>query len=133
MTKREAQELKRRHRRAAEGKAQQEQEDDWLKHNRKWFKDLVVLANEACRAAGVAFDCTPEQLENLLQAVDPNMLMVVQGGGRMLVKLAGYLARRLEVEDAIGPATPEEDAEAAEPIAPEHYAKVAEASAHAVA
>jgi hypothetical protein len=42
-----------------------EQEDGWLKENKKWFKDLVVLANDATRAAGVPNQCTPEQLEKL--------------------------------------------------------------------
>jgi hypothetical protein len=95
LTKREAHELVRKRKYAAEEKQQQEQQDDWLKHNRKWFKHLVALANEASRAADVMEQCTPEQLENLLQAVDPSSLMYVRGGGRRLFHLANHLAELL--------------------------------------
>jgi hypothetical protein len=74
LTKREAQEIMRKHEGAANEKKEQEREDEWLRDNRRWFKDLVALANEATRAADVVDQCTPEQLDNLLQAIDPGLL-----------------------------------------------------------
>jgi hypothetical protein len=77
---------------------EQEQEDEWLKHSRDWFKEVVALCNEAVRMADVPNQCTPEQLDKLLQAVDPKMLMYLYGGGRMLFKLAVRLAEKLGEE-----------------------------------
>jgi hypothetical protein len=96
ITKREALAEMRKLKGTAKEKQAQEQEDAWLKHNRKWFKDLVALANEATSAAGVPFQCTPEQLDNLLQAVDPGLLSYVRRSGNALLKLADYLEGLLE-------------------------------------
>jgi hypothetical protein len=84
--------------RAAKEKQQQEKEDEWLKHDRKWFKALVEVANEASRVAGVMDQYEPEQLDKLRQAIDPKMLMYVRGGGRMLFRVANRLAELLEVD-----------------------------------
>src|SRR5262249_31110644 len=77
---------------------EQEQEDEWLKHNRKWFKDLVAVANEASRVASVMDQCTPEQEDNLRRVIDPALLMYVRGGGRMLFRVANRLAELLGAE-----------------------------------
>jgi hypothetical protein len=72
LTKREAHSLMRGHTYDEKVKAQQEQEDDWLKHNRRWFKELCTIANDASRAAAVVDQCTtPEQQHGLLKAVEP--------------------------------------------------------------
>jgi hypothetical protein len=99
LTKREAHDLMRKYEGAAEEKQKQDQEDDWLKHSRKWFKDLVALANEVHRAACVADECTSEQLDNLLQVIDPGSLMYLHGAGRRLFNLANHLAELLGGEE----------------------------------
>jgi hypothetical protein len=98
LTKREALDIMRKFKGVAKEKQQQEQEDEWLRDNRRWFKDLLALANEVHRAADVVDQCTPEQLEILLQAIDPCSLMYVRGGGRRLFKLANRLAELLGAE-----------------------------------
>jgi hypothetical protein len=105
LTKREAHDKMRKLKGNAKEKQQIEQEDEWLKHDRKWFKDLVAVANEASRVANMLDEYTPEQLDNLLQAVDPTALMYVRGGGRMLFRVANRLAALLGVdaEEALGP------------------------------
>ena len=120
LTKREAHERMRELKGAAKTKQEQEQEqeDEWLKHDRKWFKDLVAVANEASRVAGVLDEYTPEQLDKLRQAVDPKLLMYVRGGGRMLFRVANRLAELLgeDLEEASAPverARQEERAQAA--------------------
>jgi len=71
--------------------------------------------------AGVVDECTPEQLENLLQVVDPTALMFVRGGGRRLFKLANHLAELLgaEVEEFTVP-------KASVPIKPAHPEAIAQ-------
>ena len=107
LTKREAHERMRELKGTAkdEREREQEQEDEWLKHDRKWFKDLVAVANEASRVASVMDQCTPEQLDKLRQAVDPKLLMYVRGGGRMLFRVANRLAELLgeDLEEASAP------------------------------
>jgi hypothetical protein len=103
ITKSEAHALMRKQGHAVKEQQEQEQEAEWQRHNRKWFKDLVELANEATRMAGVVDECTPEQLDNLLKAVDPTMLMYVRGGGLSLIKVATALATRLGAEEELGP------------------------------
>jgi hypothetical protein len=100
ITKREAQELRRKHKGATKEKQQQDQEDEWLRDTRRWFRDLVAAANEGSRVAGnVDLDqCTSEQLDNLLQAIDPGSLMYVRRGGRMLFRVANRLAELLGVD-----------------------------------
>jgi hypothetical protein len=98
ITKREAREEVRKHKGTA--KQKQDQEDEWLRDTRRWFRDLVAAANEASRVAGnVDLDeCTSQQLDNVLQAIDPASLMYVRRGGRMLFKLANDLAELLGVD-----------------------------------
>jgi hypothetical protein len=82
------------------GKAQEakeaEQEDNWLKHNRKWFKDLVTLAHEVSRVAVVPNEFTPEQQHNLLQVIEPVKVLNIRGAGNMLVRLADHLDELLD-------------------------------------
>jgi hypothetical protein len=59
--------------------------------------------------------CTPEQLDNLLQVVDPNLLVDVRRGGTLLIEVADKLEE------------PEET------IAPERRAEAAKASARVTA
>ena len=101
LTRREAQDLMRRHRGTEKEKQKQDQEDEWLRDNRRWFNDLVAVANEASRVAGMVDLDDAEQLDKLLQAVDPGSLMYVRAGGRMLFRVANRMAERLgeEVEE----------------------------------
>ena len=121
ITKREAHDQMRKLKGTA--KEKQEQEEEWLKHNHKWFKDLVALANEASRMADVTDQCTSEQLDNLLQAVDPDLLMYVRGAGKRLVALADNLEQLLEEEEA---------AEQAEQAEQEHSAPIERAHPEAI-
>jgi hypothetical protein len=99
ISKREAHKLMRKQEYTAKVKHEQEQEDDGVKQDRKWFRDLATIANEAMRAAGVVHDCTPEQLKNLLRVIDPSLLMHVRAGGNALRKLADRLEQLLEEQD----------------------------------
>jgi hypothetical protein len=107
ITKREAHERMRELKGTAKEKREQEQEqeDEWLKHDRKWFKDLVAVANEASRVAGVMDEYESEQLDSLRQVIDPKLLMYVRGGGRMLFRVANRLAELLgeDLEEASAP------------------------------
>jgi hypothetical protein len=103
LTKNVAQAIMRKHKNGGQEKKKAAQEAEWLKHNRKWFKDLVVLANEATSAAAFAHnECTTdEQWRRLLDAIEPGQLMYVGQGGRMLVWLADLLERLLEEPDTV--------------------------------
>jgi len=105
LTKREAHDKMRKLKGSAKKKQQEEQENEWLKHDRKWFKDLVAIASEASRVAGMLDEYTPEQLDKLPQAIDPELLMCVRGGGRMLFRVANRLAELLgeDLEEASAP------------------------------
>jgi hypothetical protein len=97
-TKREAQELRRKLEGTAKGKQEQAQEDEWLRDNRRWFADLVAVADKASRVAGMVDLDDDEQLDKLLPAVDPGSLMYVRKGGRMLFRVANRLAEKLGVD-----------------------------------
>ena len=118
LTKREAHDKMRKLKGSAKKKQQEEQENEWLKHDRKWFKDLVAIASEASRVAGMLDEYTPEQLDKLPQAIDSELLMCVRGSGRMLSRVANRLANLLGVdeEEASAPI------ERAYPEAPAHVA-----------
>jgi len=60
--------------------------------------------------ADVTDQCTSEQLDNLLQAVDPDLLMYVRGAGKRLVALADNLEQLLEEEEAAEQAEQEHSA-----------------------
>jgi len=93
ITKREARDLMREHKKQSQGVEEAEQADDWTKHNRQWFKELVALASALYRKADVVVDeCAPEQLENLRQVIDPNLLRDVRTSGRLVVRIADQLA-----------------------------------------
>jgi hypothetical protein len=134
ITKREAHELMRKQKHAAEEKQkqeqeqEQEQEEDWFKHSSKWFRDLCTHASEAARAADVAVQCTPEKLHELLQVVEPLMLMNLGRDGRLVANLAEHLEAKLKEEDAVEQAELE-NVEASAPIERVH----SEAIAHVVA
>jgi hypothetical protein len=118
-TKREARDRMRKHNGTAKEAKEAAQESQWLKHYRKWFKDLVALANDASRAADVPDLCTSEQLADLLQAVDPKALMHIRAAGRRLFNLGNQLAKQLgeEVQQfARAPTTPDRPADAVEAI-----------------
>jgi hypothetical protein len=74
---------------------------DWDRHAKRWFKNVLTLANDAIRTAEVARQCsTPEQRDNLLMAVDPHLVADVREGGKALVELADWLEERLEEASA---------------------------------
>ena len=119
ITKRDALDLMRKHNGKAKEAKEEKQETEWLKHNRKWFKDLVELANDAARAANVVEQCTSEQLEDLLKAVDAHSLQFLRRDGRMLFNVANRLAELLgeDLEEARRPITRDRRAEAEEATA----------------
>lgn len=110
LTKREAQDLMREQKESKnkngknKNSGNKEKEEDWIKHCRAWFKDLVALANDATRTADVLNQCTPEQLDHLLQVVDPNLLEVVRRGGTVLIEVADLLEGLLEEPEPVRPA-----------------------------
>jgi len=67
--------------------------------------------------------CTPEQLDKLLQAVDYSLLMYVRGGGRMLANLADRLEALLEERER------SKAVEASAPIKRTHPEATAQAAA----
>jgi hypothetical protein len=70
-----------------------------------------------------------EQLDKLLQAVDPGSLMYVRGGGRMLVNLGDRLEALLEEQEMSEPAEVSEPVEASAPIEHAHPEAPAQAAA----
>jgi hypothetical protein len=99
ITKREAEQLRRKYQGKVKAKQKQKQnQDQWLRDKQKWFRDLVKAANEATRVAGMVDLDDAEQLDKLLPAVDPGSLKYVRGGGRMLVRVATRLAELLEAD-----------------------------------
>ena len=105
LTKRKAHDLMRKQASATKEKQEREQAEDWVKHNRVWFKELCNIVNEAARTAEALDECTPEQQEKLRQAIDPNLLLDVRRGGRMLIYTADRLAALcgLDVNDDYNP------------------------------
>ena len=110
ISKREALDLKRRLKGAEEGKGQQVKEaaetDEWLKHNKKWFKDLVVRCQDVTGAVQVWHDCSPEQQSRLLQAVEPNLLMYIRQSGKVALDFVAEVKSRLEEDRAEDEAKP---------------------------
>ena len=104
LTKREAQDLMREQKESknTNGKNSKSknsgdnEKDEWIKHNHAWFKGLVALANEATRTADALKQCRPDQLNHLLQVVDPSLLVDVRRGGTALIEVADKLAKLLE-------------------------------------
>jgi hypothetical protein len=105
ITKREAHRLMRQQAYTAKTKREQEQEDNWGKHNRGWFKALVTLGDEVMRTAGAVNvdECTPEQQESLRQVIDANLLRRVRASGRVLIKTADHLASLCGLDENYDP------------------------------
>jgi hypothetical protein len=118
ITKREAYELRRKLKGDEEEKQEQQQEGEWLRDNRRWFRDLCTDAEKAARAANFAFQCPREKLHELLDVVDSLKLMNLGGHGRIVANLAEHLeALKKEKEQAEQAEQAEqEDAEASAPI-----------------
>jgi hypothetical protein len=98
LTKREARDRMHKHNGTAKEAKETAQESQWLKHYRKWFKDLVALTNDVTRAADIPNQCTETQLVSLLQVVDPKALTYLWRSGRVLFNLANQLAELLGEE-----------------------------------
>jgi hypothetical protein len=115
LTKREAREEMLKFKGTPNNKQKQNEKDQWLRDNQKWFRDLVKAANEAARVAGIVDLDDDEQLNKLLGAVDPDSLKYVRDGGRMLLLVANRLAELLGVdaEEASAQAHPKATAHAA--------------------
>jgi hypothetical protein len=128
LTKRKANEIMRKYEGAEEEKQEQKQEDEWLRDNRRWFRDLCTLASEASHAADVAFQCTSEKLHELLQVVDSLMLTNLGRDGRMVANLAEHLEALLKEEDQ-AEQTEQADAEASVPIERAYRKATAQAAA----
>jgi hypothetical protein len=100
LTAREARGLMQEHRRASGKQQKRDQEEHWLKHNRKWFRGLYAHAEEASRAAYLALDCPPEKQRELLQAIDKLLLMDLGGFGRALINFVDEYEKLLEEQEA---------------------------------
>jgi DNA repair exonuclease SbcCD ATPase subunit len=105
LTKREALDMMRELKGAAKEKQKQEQEDDWLKHNRRWFRELYAHAEEAYRAADVALNCPPEKQRELLRVVEPLMRDNLRMYGGMLRTFADHYEKLLAEQEAAERAT----------------------------
>jgi protein required for attachment to host cells len=128
LTKRAARDLMHKLKGAEEEHRQEEQENDWLKDNRRWFRALCTRALEVSRMVEVALNLTPEKQGELVQVVEPLMLGELRMYGRMLVELANHLERLFEAEEAAEQPEPE-DVEVSAPIEraqPEATAQAAE-------
>jgi hypothetical protein len=115
LTKREAREVMLKFKGTPKNKQKQNEKDQWLRDNQKWFRDLVKAANEATRVAGIVDLDDNEQLNKLLGAVNPDSLKYVRDGGQMLLRVANRLAELLGVdaEEASAQAHPKATAHAA--------------------
>jgi hypothetical protein len=103
----------------------EKQENDWLKDNRRWFRELCTHAAEARRRANVALECTPEKLRDLLQVIDMEMVMSLGGAGVRLRELADLLESLLEEEASKRAMRAEAKApKVVEPVHPEISARV---------
>jgi hypothetical protein len=99
ITKREAHRLMRELKGAEVEQQQEEQENDWRKDNRRWFRELYNHTVEVSRMVRVALNLPPEKQRELLQVVDRLMLMNMGGCGRMLADFVDrFEALREEAE-----------------------------------
>lgn len=110
ITKRTAQDLKRKLDSAGKEKAQETKEEadaaEALRETKKWFGDLVVDANKIRGSADVTEHCTTdEQWCRLLDAVERQQLADIRRTGTTLVRLADqleYLSDKKVTEDFAG-------------------------------
>lgn len=72
------------------------EESEWDKHNAKWFKHVVTLAQDASSAANAMLDAPEAKQREMLQVVEPSLVMKVKAGGVALCELANHLERLLE-------------------------------------
>jgi hypothetical protein len=128
LTEREARKLMQGHRRASGKQRKQDQEEHWLKHHRKWFREFYVHAEEASRAAAVALNCEPEKQREMAQVIELRALMDLRGFGRMVVNFAEEYEKLLEEQEAEERAE-HENAETSGPIAGVHSEAIAQAAA----
>jgi hypothetical protein len=135
ITKREACQLVRREKATAEEDQQEKQESGWLKQNRKWFKDLVTQASEVSRiATTVDLDaCTTKQLEDLRDAIEPNLLRQVRSAGLLLRETADRLAEICELDENYDPIPGEADVEVEPSAIPAEPSAIPAEQAFAVA
>ena len=98
ITKREALDLKRKLKGVEKEKTKEKQKDDWLKENRRGFRELYNHAEAASRVADVWLDCTPEKQLELLQAVKSLMRDSLRGFARTLIEFADHYAQLAEQE-----------------------------------
>jgi hypothetical protein len=96
ITKQEARCEVSRHRGIAEAKAQETKEEaeaaEALRETKKWFGDLVILANKIRGVAQITHQCTTdEQWCRLLDNVERQQLADIEGTGNTLIFLAELL------------------------------------------
>jgi hypothetical protein len=100
LTKREAHIEMRKLKGAEEGQQREEEENDWRKNNRRWFRELYKHALEVSRMVEMAVNSTPEKQRELLQVVEPLLLMNMGGCARNLVRFVDHFEALLEEEEA---------------------------------
>jgi hypothetical protein len=134
ITKREALHLKRKLKGVEKEKTKVKQKDDWLKENRRGFRELYNHAEAASRVADVWLDCTSEKQLELLPAVESLMRDSLRGFARTLIEFADHYAQLAEQEAVEQKAVEQEEPEKVEePIERARQAKakwvIAQASA----
>jgi hypothetical protein len=100
ITKGEAHKLMLKLKGAEEEQQQEEQENDWSKDNRRWLRELYNDMRDVSRRAGVALNLPPEKQHELLQGMEPLMLMDMGGYARIQVDFVDHFEARLEEEEA---------------------------------
>jgi hypothetical protein len=96
ITKREAAEEVRKHKGTAKQKQDQEQADDWLKHDKRWFGNIVTSAQSISFFAEIALKCPPEKQREWLKAIEPDLVEHLRKGANRLVELVNLLDRLFE-------------------------------------
>jgi hypothetical protein len=64
---------------------------------KRWFKSLVGLAEDIVGQANLSA-MTPEKRQNLIEVIEPKLLVTLREGGEALVKLADHLSQLVEQE-----------------------------------
>jgi hypothetical protein len=72
-------------------------EEQATRENRRWFNNVVDLANQAIAEAGVIENTTPEEGRRLVPAIEPRLVKTVEQGSEALAAIAAW-ARKLLAE-----------------------------------
>ena len=114
MTRREAEQLRREFNgtgTSSSSAQQTEPQDSFLKHKRRYLKDICNRQEELRRKAEEGLEGTDEQLDNLAQVAGAPMRSNLRADAKVVVELAEVILerrRQLELEDETEQAEPED-------------------------